>query len=257
MDSFLIVEEVVHSLQTNMVDGFILKLDFEKAFDSVDWNFLFKVLQSFGFGDKWTNWIKSILESSRMSVLVNGSPTSEFGMSRGLRQGDPLSPMLFNLIGEVLHLILEKACDLGFFKGIQLGNGPIISHVQYADDIVLIFERSLKSCRGVKLVMLLFQLLFGLKINFGKSVLYAKDPHSDLVSSCASILGCSSGTWPFSYVGLQVGSSPRRKSFWFPVVKKVKTKLSHWKCFSLNKAGRTTLIKAVLNNLPVYYWSFF
>ena len=72
MDSFLIVEEVVHSLQTNMVDGFILKLDFEKAFDSVDWNFLFKVLQSFGFGDKWTNWIKSILESSRMSVLVNG-----------------------------------------------------------------------------------------------------------------------------------------------------------------------------------------
>lgn len=192
-DSFLVTQEVVHSLQSKRVKGFILKLDFEKAFDSVNWNILFKALNAFGFGNKWIQWIKVILESTRMSILVNGSPTREFGMSRGLRQGDPMSPMLFNLVAELLHLLLDKATELGFSKGLILGTSPPISHVQYVDDTILFFENSVLDCQGVKLILRLFQISSGLKINFRKNVLYAHEPGSDLVNQCAQILGCQSG----------------------------------------------------------------
>lgn len=164
-------------------------------------------------------WIRHILESTRISVLKNGSPTKEFGMSRGLRQGYPMSPMLFNIVGEVLHLLLEKAMELGFFKGLALGKGPVISHNQYADDTILVFDESILSCQGMKVILLLFRILSGLKINFNKSTLYSSDPNGDLSTQCANILGCNSSTWPFSYVGYQVGASPHRKQFWKPIRK--------------------------------------
>lgn len=107
--SVVIVKEIVHSMHRREVEGLILKIDFEKAFDSVKWSFLFEVLQEFGFGKKWKSWLEAIFKSARLSVLINGSPSKEFSIGRGLRQGDPLSPLLFILVGEVLHLLLEKS----------------------------------------------------------------------------------------------------------------------------------------------------
>lgn len=78
-------------------------------------------------------------------------------MSRGLRQGDPISPMLYNLAADCLHLLLEKAMGLGFFKGLILGNSPPISHVQYVDDTILFFENSALDCQGVKLICCYFK----------------------------------------------------------------------------------------------------
>ena len=105
----VIVKEIVHGMHRREVEGLILKIDFEKAFDSVKWSFLFEVLQEFGFGKKWKSWLEAIFKSARLSVLINGSPSKEFSIGRGLRQGDPLSLLLFILVGEVLHLLLEKS----------------------------------------------------------------------------------------------------------------------------------------------------
>lgn len=87
----LIVKELVHSLNRRKVDGVIQKLDFENAFDSVKWSFPLHILDCFGFESSWKRWIESILSTTRSLVLINGSPTREFGMERGLRQGDPIS----------------------------------------------------------------------------------------------------------------------------------------------------------------------
>nr|GEX12747.1 RNA-directed DNA polymerase, eukaryota, reverse transcriptase zinc-binding domain protein [Tanacetum cinerariifolium] len=100
--------------------GVILFVDFEKAYDSVCWDFLDDVLCKFGFGDKWRRWIQSCLHSSRGSIIINGSPTEEFQFGKGLKQRDPLSPFLFILIMETLHLSFQRVVDEGLFHGIKL-----------------------------------------------------------------------------------------------------------------------------------------
>lgn len=147
-DSILITNEVAHSISHGQVKGLILKLDFEKAFDSVNWEFLLETLQIMGFGVRWRDWIQAILSSARQSVLVNGSPSTEFKMERGLRQGDPLSPLLFILVTQVLHDLLQKAAELNIIQGIRIGKEYCLSHLQFADDTIIFIEDNWKSIKG-------------------------------------------------------------------------------------------------------------
>lgn len=124
-DGIMIANEVVDWWKKHKKRGLILKLDFEKAYDSVNWNFLWSMLSNFGFGDLWVSWMKECVTTARISVLVNGSPTDEFSPSKGLRQGDPLSPFLFNIVVEGLNLLLARAKDLGLIKGVTAGHSVI------------------------------------------------------------------------------------------------------------------------------------
>lgn len=254
-ENVLIVKEIVHSLGRRETDGLVLKIDFEKAFDSVKWSFLFQVLNNFGFGKKWSMWLDSILKSARMSILINDSPTREFKMGRGLRQGDLLSPILFNIISEVLHLLLQRASEVCLISGIKIGKGLILSHILFADDTIIFMDKSWKFCVGVKLVLIPFEVLSGLRINFSKSSLFASKGALHLQSQFASSIGCKIGEWPMRYLGHDIAPTSRRNRLWWPLVKKVKTKLSCWKERSLNKTGRMILLKAVINNISLYWMS--
>lgn len=112
-------------------------MDFEKTYDSVDWDFLFDALSGMGFCDKWIFWLKSLFSSMKASILVNGVPTEEFKLERGLRQGDPLSPSLFNIVGEVFHLLMENAKNMGLIEGIKMRDHmDSITHLQFVDDTI-------------------------------------------------------------------------------------------------------------------------
>nr|GEU53737.1 RNA-directed DNA polymerase, eukaryota, reverse transcriptase zinc-binding domain protein [Tanacetum cinerariifolium] len=125
------------------------KVDFAKAYDSVSWDYLLEVLEAFGFGQIWCNWIRGTLNSAKVSILINGSPSKEFYCYRGFKQGDPLAPYLFILIMESLHLSFSRVVDEGMFKGIQLPGSISISHLFYADDAMFIGEWSHENLKGV------------------------------------------------------------------------------------------------------------
>nr|GEZ83892.1 RNA-directed DNA polymerase, eukaryota [Tanacetum cinerariifolium] len=104
-------------------------MDFEKAYDSVRWDYLEDVLKKFGLREKWCKWIRECLRSSWGSMIVNGSPMKEFQFFKGLKQCDPLSPFLFILIMESLHLTFQNVVDAGMFKGIVLNSSMVLSYM--------------------------------------------------------------------------------------------------------------------------------
>ena len=140
----LIANECLDSRLKCQTPGVVCKLDIEKAYDHVSWDTLFYFLERMGFGDQWRSWLKACITIVHFSILDNGSPAGFFGSSRGLRQGDPLSPLLFLLIMEVLNRILKKTEDDGLIQGFHVGptnsTGIRISHLLFADDTILFFS---------------------------------------------------------------------------------------------------------------------
>lgn len=134
------------------MDEYILsdKVDFEKAFDSLSWEYLDSVMKKMEFGTKFRRWIIKCLSSARVSVLINGSAATEFSMERGVRQGDPLSPFLFIIAVKGLHMAMEMAKEKGLFQGIKLPqDGPVISHLQYADDVIFMGSWSIENAKKI------------------------------------------------------------------------------------------------------------
>ena len=146
LDSVLIANECLDGRLKSRIPGVACKLDIEKAYDLVNWEALFYLLDQMGFGLKWRGWIKASISSVHFSVLVNGSPEGLFGSSCGLRQGDPLSPLLFLLIMEFLSRLLKKIEECNLIRGFHVGAGNSIgvsiSHLLFTDDTILFCNSS-------------------------------------------------------------------------------------------------------------------
>ncbi|KAK2635471.1 hypothetical protein Ddye_030263 [Dipteronia dyeriana] len=163
-------KEIIHKWRGENEGDLVVKLDFEKAYDSVDHGFLNAMMDSMVFGLRWRCWIKECISSPKVFVLVNGSPTPQFGMEKGLRQGDPLSPFLFNIASKGLNCLLHKAVNLDLMCGERIGNGEVhISYLQFVDDTILFIKPKTDYLCNAKRILRCFQLVSGLKINFHKS----------------------------------------------------------------------------------------
>ncbi|XP_068474709.1 secreted RxLR effector protein 78-like [Phaseolus vulgaris] len=156
--------EVVEDLRRGGRSGLCLKVDFEKAYDSVRWDFLYDMLQRMGFHNRWILWIRGCMESASVSVLVNGSPTEEFIPSRGLRQGDPLAPFLFLVVAEGLTGLVREAVKANLLTGLKIGRkGTLMSLLQFADDTLFFCEDSFINVVTLKAILRGFELASGLK----------------------------------------------------------------------------------------------
>lgn len=172
----------------------VFKVDFEKAFDSISWDFLICIMRQMGFGEKWCKWIETCLRSASVSILINGSPTVEFQMSKGIKQGDPLSPFLFIIATKGLNVVMKEAISKGIFKGVKVGKDMVeISHLQYADDAIFLGERSRSNVRNLLGILKCFQWAFDLKINLSKSKLLGVGVQPSEVDSMAFWVGCKVG----------------------------------------------------------------
>ncbi|RVW96808.1 Transposon TX1 uncharacterized 149 kDa protein [Vitis vinifera] len=199
LDAVLIANEVVDEKRRSGEEGIVFKIDFEKAYDHVDWGFLDHVLQRKGFSQKWRSWIRGCLSSSSFAILVNGNAKGWVKASRGLRQGDPFSPFLFTLVADVLN------------------------------DTIFFSKASMEHLQNLKIILLVFGQVSGLKINLEKSTIS----------------------------GLPLGGNPKTIGFWDPVVERISRRLDGWKKAYLSLGGRITLIQSCLSHIPSYFLSLF
>ncbi|GJX16064.1 putative RNA-directed DNA polymerase, eukaryota, reverse transcriptase zinc-binding domain protein [Tanacetum coccineum] len=177
----------------------------------IRWDFLDLVMEKIGFGLKWRSWIHGCLCNARSSVLVNGSPTTEFELFRGIRQGDPLSLFLFILAMEGLHALTCKAKELGLFKGATFGHDNIsISHLKYADDVIFFGEWSSTNANNLICMLRCFFLMSGFKFNVHKSNVLGVCVSDEEVSDMANVIGCGVTKLPFKYLGVPVGCNMAR-----------------------------------------------
>ncbi|XP_020258606.1 uncharacterized protein LOC109835017 [Asparagus officinalis] len=241
LDSFLLGHEMVNFCSSGKKEVCAFKVDFYKAFDCVNWSFLLSLLKARGFGPKWCLWIQYILSSSKSAVLVNGSPTKFFRCFRGLKQGDPLSPLLFLLVADVLSKLLYRSAALGDLSDLNLkGQLNSIRLIQFADDTIIFSKATPSDMATLNAILHIFANISGLHVNHQKSNLFylGKIPHKG--KKLAKILSCSVGSLPFSYLGLPLKRGSLSKREWQPLLESFTKKLSLWKNKSLSIGGSFT-----------------
>nr|CAN75609.1 hypothetical protein VITISV_002943 [Vitis vinifera] len=258
LDAVLIANEVVDEKRRSGEEGVVFKIDFEKAYDHVEWGFLDHVLQRKGFSQKWRAWMRGCLSSSSFAILVNGNAKGWVKASRGLRQGDPLSPFLFTLVADVLSRLMIRAEEAGITEGFLVGRDRTrVSLLQFADDTIFFSKASLDLLQNLKIILLVFGQVSGLKINLEKSTISGINTRQEMLSSLALVLECRVSEWPLSYLGLPLGGNPKTIGFWDPVVERISRRLDGWKKAYLSLGGRITLIQSCLSHIPSYFLSLF
>nr|XP_009764302.1 PREDICTED: uncharacterized protein LOC104216045 [Nicotiana sylvestris] len=205
LDATLVANELVDSRRKNRDPGLLCKLDLEKAFDHVNWEFLDFIMMRMGFGARWRGWIKLCL-------------CGFFSSSGGLRQGNPLSPMLFILVMDALSKMMDRAAGRSFLRGfsapIGVPSARRVSHLLFADDTLVFCDADMD------------------QLTYLKQVLYK-------VSS-----------FPTTYLGLPLGASHKDTTVWNPVIERVEKRLAGWQKRYLSKGRKEVLIKSTLSSMP-------
>eukprot|EP00253_Pinus_taeda_P022503 PITA_22503 len=233
----------------------LLKLDLSKAFDSLSWNYMEKILLAFGFNASWVHWIMSLLTSSFFSVLINGIPSETFHPSRGIRQGDPLSPFLFIIAAEGLGRSVKHAQQANRLKGLSFHNTPVATHQQFVDDTMLYGHPLVQEARQLKSLLADFSEASGAAINQSKFQIFFFHTPSAIQPAILRILKFTSAKLPSTYLGAPLIASNLKHSAWKSLLEKLEAKLSSWTHRSLNMASRLVLIKAILQAMPLYLFS--
>ena len=258
LHSVLVANEAVEEAKRGHKSCLVFKVDYERAYDSVSWAFLSYMVRRLGFYTKWISWIEGCLHSASVSVLVNGSPTNEFIPHRGLRQGDPLAPLLFSIVAEGLTGLMREALDKSLFSSLLVGKNTIpINILQYAEDTIFFGDATMQNVKTIKSILRSFELVSGLKINFAKSSFGVIGKSEQWQVEAARYLNCRILSFPFLYLGIPIGDNPRRSELWDPIVRKYERKLATWKHRHISIRGRVTLINATLTAIPIYFFLLF
>jgi hypothetical protein len=258
MEGVVMLHETIHKIHIKRMSGVILKLDFEKAYHKVNWNFLQQTLRMKGFSVKWCHWISQFMTKGSVGIMVNEKLGRYFQTKKGLRQGDPLSALLFNLVADMLNLLISRAKEGGQSNGLvpHLIKG-VISILQYVDDTILFMENDLEQATNMKLLLCAFERLSGLKINFHKSELFCYGDAKQMESQYTELFGCDLGQYPFRYLRILMNHKRITNADWKIIEEKFEKRLSYWKGKMLLYGGRLVLLNSVLSRLAMFMLSFF
>ncbi|CAL0324041.1 unnamed protein product [Lupinus luteus] len=252
-DCICIASEAVNLLDHKTFGGNLaLKLDVRRVFDTIDWKFLLSTLQAFGFSDSFRNWIEAILKSAKLSVNVNGGHVGFFACKRGVRQGDPLSPLLFCIAEDVLSRgisMLTQNGNLYAFVGPRI---HVPSHVFYADDIMIFCKGLKKDIQSLKTLFSDYASASGQTLNLSQCKFYTSSSSHRTIANLISWLGFSAGQLPFTYLGVPLFRGKPRKIHLQPIADKIISKLKTWKGSYFSIMGRVQLVKSIIHSMMIY-----
>ncbi|XP_062014240.1 uncharacterized protein LOC133730715 [Rosa rugosa] len=239
-DCIFLISECVNLLDNKCRGGNVaIKFDVAKAFDTLNWDFLRRVLNAFGFHATFVEWISSILASARLSILFNGSPVGFFSCSRGVRQGDPLSPLLFCLAEEVLSRGILRLVDMGHVQAISSPRAvKVHSHVLFADDIMVFCKGDKRSLLNLMAFFEEYGLNSGQLVNKTKSHVYLGKSALHRRTLIYSWLGVSVGKLPFMYLGVPIFVGRPKRIYFQVLADRIRNAMSNWRGHSLSMAGR-------------------
>lgn len=226
LNNIIQAHEVVHMLTSKRQAGMIMQLDIAKAYDKVNWIYIKKVLSAFGFDHNWVRWVMALVTSSSFSILVNGSPLEIFLPSRGLRQGDPFSPLLFILMMEGLGRSIKHAKEMGKIKGIQLSeNGQALTHQQFVDNTMLQGIPTVKEASAYNQILKEFSMATCMEVNLSKSKIFFLNTNIAIQRNISRILGFQRDFLPIKYLGIPLTARPMHKSIWELVLNKLQDRV--------------------------------
>ncbi|KAK7282263.1 hypothetical protein RIF29_10909 [Crotalaria pallida] len=256
IDNVVILKEVVHSIKNlKGRKGFmVIKLDLEKAYDRLRWDFIQETLYLVGLNPNLINIIMHCISSSSMCVNWQGDFSSVFYPARGIRQGDPLSPYIFVLCMDKLFHLIQDSIDSSDWKPLAMGRGgPKISQLFFTDDIILVAEASLEQASVVSNILQKFCATSGQNVSFHKSsVFFSKNVSSDRAEEISNILNIPMAHDLGKYLGIPIIHNKEAISSYSFIVEKVRKKLNNWKMNMLSFAGRITLAQSCIMSLPCY-----
>lgn len=256
-DDVLITHETLHFLRTSEAKKYCsmaVKTDMSKAYDRIEWGFLRAVLVQMGFDAKWISWVMSCVESVSYSFLINGTPMGSVKPSRGIRQGDTLSPYLFILCTEVFSSMCDKALLDGSLPGIRVSRGsPQINHLLFADDTMFFCKSSPSSVSTLLRIMRTYEGLSGQCINFSKSAItFSARTPSEVKLRVKAALGIDAEGGLGKYLGLPEHFGRKKRDIFASILDRIRRKAQSWTSRFLFGAGKQVLLKAVLTAIPCY-----
>ena len=261
-DNIFITHELPHYLKKSKVKKhcyMAVKTDMSKAYDRLEWDFIKLAILRFGFHPTFADWIMQCISTVSFSFIINDASRGNVKPGRGIRQGDPLSPYIFIICGELLSSLCNLGQRNGKLKGIALASGvPSINHLLFADDTMFFCKANAANAQTLNKILATYESLSGQLINTQKSaVSFSKNSSNELKAQIKQILGIENSGGFGKYLGLpeQFGRW-KRDAFGF-IVDHMKRKAICWSSKHLSRVGKMVMLRSVLATIPSHAMSCF
>ncbi|CAL1372090.1 unnamed protein product [Linum trigynum] len=253
-DNIIMANELVKWYRRkNISPRCALKIDIMKAFDSVDWDYLYCVLLAMGIPDKFVNWIKGCLESTSFTVCVNGGLTGHFTAKKGLRQGCPLSPYLFAASMEVLSCMFNRAASRSVLPYHPQCSRIGLTHLCFADDLLVFTKGTVEGVTVIADILQKFYLVSGLQCNPNKSEIFSAGVTEELQNALVQHSGFKEGALPVRYLGLPLNAGKLTVADCQNLVNRIAGRIQGWQPKLLSYAGKIELVISVLASMTQYW----
>ena len=257
IDNILISTEIVHYLKRKKQgkNGIAaLKIDMSKAYDRIEWLFLKSMMLRMGFDEGWVTLIMMCVSTVSYKVCRDGEDVGPIVPSRGLRQGDPLSPYLFIICAEGLNSLIQNLERAGLIHEVKVArSAPTVSHLFFADDCFIFFKATHNEARIMKSLLAIYGAASGQQVNYNKSVVFFSANMDEIsIHQVCGILEVSGTCNHGSYLGLPSLIGRKNSAVFRFIKKKVWQRLHDWNNKFLSKAGKEIMLKTVAQSIPNY-----